>query len=61
MNISGHFMEVNCRASCWWSRSTGTGTTGLIQPIEAEFAALSCWRLSNYVVSGMHDELGTLG
>ena len=30
-------------------------------PLEARIAALSCWRLSDYVVSGMHDELWTLG
>ena len=36
---------------------------GLSNLVGAEIAALSFWRLSDYVVSGsgMHDKLGTLG
>ena len=34
MNIGGTSWE-SCRASCWWSRSTGTGTTGLINGTKA--------------------------
>ncbi|XP_023330505.1 synaptic vesicle glycoprotein 2B [Eurytemora carolleeae] len=47
-------------ASCWWSRSTGTGTTGLIK-ISRKRSRLVMLAMSNYAVSGMHDELGTLG
>ena len=55
MNIGGTSCEC-CRASCWWSRSTGTGTTGLIK-----ISRIVMLAMSDYVVSGMHDELGTLG
>ena len=34
MNIGGTSWEC-CRASCWRNRSTGTGTTGLINGTKA--------------------------
>ena len=58
MNIGGNSWEC-CRASCWWSRSTGTGTTGLIK-ISRKRSQLVTLAMSDYVVSGMHDKLGTL-
>jgi len=51
-------------ASCWWSRSTGTGKRGLITPGLSNLVGgdrgFIMMRLSDYVVSGLHDKLGTL-
>ena len=54
MTLYGSVIELHVGGAA------GTGTTGLIK-ISRKRSRLVMLAMSDYVVSGMHDELGTLG
>ena len=63
--IYEHQLKHIFRASCWWCRLSGTGTTGFRSPQalnkEGERSRFFHFRIWGNMSQCLHDNLGTLG